>query len=194
MGGQTQAPTASTPAKDAVPILQEAGWALEPVWTGGKSRPRRDSIPNRPPRSQSLYRLSYRGTQNICHKSNVKPLKIEAENWTRPRVTVFAFLWFCLMYYSPRNVLSKHNFRSVCAVWTARVAGKANWENELIVGKWRFCNTGWSIDASKLFHNDRFFFQSHQHDVRTSNYNNDLQYGKRNNNILVAVRITECIL
>jgi len=30
-----------------------------PVWTGGKSRPHRDSIPDRPVRSQSLYWLSY---------------------------------------------------------------------------------------------------------------------------------------
>ena len=29
-----------------------------PVWTGRKSRPHRDSIPDRPARSQSLYRLS----------------------------------------------------------------------------------------------------------------------------------------
>jgi len=48
------------PRKDAVPILQEAGWAPGPVWKGGKSRPRRDSFPDRPARSQSLYRLSYR--------------------------------------------------------------------------------------------------------------------------------------
>ena len=45
--------------KGPVPILQEAGWALGPVWTGGKSRPHRDTIPDRPARSQSLYRLSY---------------------------------------------------------------------------------------------------------------------------------------
>jgi len=48
-----------TPGKVLVPILQEAGWAIKPVWTGGKSRPNRDSIPDRPARSQSLYRLSY---------------------------------------------------------------------------------------------------------------------------------------
>ena len=42
-----------------VPIVQEAGWAPWPVWTGGKFRPHRDSIPDRPARSQSLYRLSY---------------------------------------------------------------------------------------------------------------------------------------
>ena len=45
--------------KDPVPILQEAGWSPGPVWTGGKSRPHLDSIPDRPARSQSLYRLSY---------------------------------------------------------------------------------------------------------------------------------------
>ena len=49
-----------TPGKHPVPIVQEAGWALEPVWTGGKTHPHRDSIPDRPARSQSLYRLSYR--------------------------------------------------------------------------------------------------------------------------------------
>ena len=48
-----------TPGKDPVPILQEAGWAPGPVWTGGKSRPHRDSIPDRPVRSQLLHRLSY---------------------------------------------------------------------------------------------------------------------------------------
>ena len=48
-----------TPGKDPVPILQEAGWAPGPVWTGGKSRHHRDSIPDRPGRSQSLYPLSY---------------------------------------------------------------------------------------------------------------------------------------
>ena len=36
------------------------GWVGPgPVWTGGKSRPHRDSIPDRPARSQLLYRLSY---------------------------------------------------------------------------------------------------------------------------------------
>jgi len=48
-----------TSRKHPVPILQEAGWAPGPPWTGGKSRPHRDSIPDRPARSQSLYRLSY---------------------------------------------------------------------------------------------------------------------------------------
>ena len=38
-----------TSGKDPVPILQE--WAPGPVWTEGKSRPYRDSIPDRPARS-----------------------------------------------------------------------------------------------------------------------------------------------
>ena len=48
------------PGKTRYPILQEAGWAPGLIWTGGKSRPHRDSIPDRPARSHSLYRLSYR--------------------------------------------------------------------------------------------------------------------------------------
>jgi len=49
----------STHRKELVPILQEAGWAPWPVWTGGKSRPHKDSIPDQSVRSQPLYRLTY---------------------------------------------------------------------------------------------------------------------------------------
>jgi len=60
-GGEWSAahPGCFTPGKEPVPILQEAGWAPGPARTGGKYRPHRDSIPDRPARSQSLYRLSY---------------------------------------------------------------------------------------------------------------------------------------
>jgi len=50
-GGQPHTPASSTAGKDLVLILQEAGWAPGPVWTGEKSRPHRDSIPDRPARS-----------------------------------------------------------------------------------------------------------------------------------------------
>ena len=40
-----------TPRKDPVPILQEAGWAPGPVWTGGISHPHQDLIPDRPAHS-----------------------------------------------------------------------------------------------------------------------------------------------
>jgi len=48
-----------TPGKDPVPIVQEAGWAPGPVWTGGKSCPHWDLIPDCPARSQSIYWLNY---------------------------------------------------------------------------------------------------------------------------------------
>jgi hypothetical protein len=35
--GQHHAPTTFTPGKDLVPIVQEAGWALEPVWIGAEN-------------------------------------------------------------------------------------------------------------------------------------------------------------
>ena len=56
-----------TPGKDPVPFLQEAGWTPGPVWTGEKSRPNRDSIPDRPACSQSLYRLSYRAHKRLIY-------------------------------------------------------------------------------------------------------------------------------
>ena len=55
-----------TPEKDWVPNLQEAGWAPGSAWTGGKSRPHRDSIPDLSARSHSLYRLSYPAHMYVC--------------------------------------------------------------------------------------------------------------------------------
>jgi hypothetical protein len=34
---QNQAPAAFTPGKDPVPIVQEAGWAPEPIWIGAEN-------------------------------------------------------------------------------------------------------------------------------------------------------------
>jgi len=49
--GQPQAPAASNPGKDPVPIVQEAVLVPGPVRTDGKSRPHRNSIPDLPARS-----------------------------------------------------------------------------------------------------------------------------------------------
>jgi len=69
-----------TPGKDSVSILQEAGWAPGPVLTGGKSRPHRDSIPDRPARSQSLHRLSY--LAHVCYlKEQYREHTQEAADW-----------------------------------------------------------------------------------------------------------------
>jgi hypothetical protein len=63
VGGQRHAPAAFTPGKDPVPILQEAGWAPGPVWTGAENLALTGiRSPDRPARGQSLYWLSYRGT------------------------------------------------------------------------------------------------------------------------------------
>jgi len=49
-----------TPGKDPVPIVQEAGWAPGPVWTGVINlAPTGIQSPDRPACSQSLYRLCY---------------------------------------------------------------------------------------------------------------------------------------
>jgi hypothetical protein len=58
--GQRHARPLFTPGKEAVPIVQEAGWAPGPVWTGAENlAPTGIRSPDRPARSQSLYRLSY---------------------------------------------------------------------------------------------------------------------------------------
>ena len=55
-----------TPRKDPVPIVQEAGWAPGPVLTGAENlAPTGMRTPDRPARSQSIYRLSYRAHSNV---------------------------------------------------------------------------------------------------------------------------------
>jgi hypothetical protein len=57
--GQTHAPAASTLGKDPVPIVQEAGWAPGPVWTGAENlAASRIRFPDRPACGQLLCRMS----------------------------------------------------------------------------------------------------------------------------------------
>ena len=61
-GWSTPRPGRFTPGKDPVPIVQEAGWASGPVWTGAENLASTGiRSPDRPARSKSLYRLSYPG-------------------------------------------------------------------------------------------------------------------------------------
>jgi hypothetical protein len=54
------------PRKDPVPIVQEAGWAPRPVWTGAENlAPTGIWSPDCPARNQSLYRLSYPAHSSI---------------------------------------------------------------------------------------------------------------------------------
>ena len=66
MGSSTPLPH-FTPGKDPVPILQEVGCALGPVWTGGKSRPHRDSIPDLPAHSSVAVPTELPGTHTHIH-------------------------------------------------------------------------------------------------------------------------------
>ena len=60
----TPRPNSVTPGKDPVPIVQEAGWAPGPVWTGAENLAATGiRSPDRPACSESLYRLSYPGPQ-----------------------------------------------------------------------------------------------------------------------------------
>ena len=78
----------STPGKDPVPIVQEAGWAAVPVWTGGKSRPTGIRSPDRPARGQSLYGLSY-----PAHESNVSPIKYKNATERTPPLYTRLLSW-----------------------------------------------------------------------------------------------------
>ena len=84
-----------TPGKDSIPILQEAGWAPGPVWTGAE-KVASNGIRSLylPARSQSLYRLSYR-----AHFYNMTFLVIQRiilRNflWSRQEIAVFISLEF----------------------------------------------------------------------------------------------------
>jgi len=118
-GGRLQAPAASTPGKEPVFILQEAGWAPGPVWTGGKSFPHRDSIPDRLARSQSLYRQSYPALSRLIFRGSLVQYfwmdkvrdhelrtlnysRVDDERW-RTKVTVTRF-------FSVKNVCGQMGF------------------------------------------------------------------------------------
>jgi hypothetical protein len=59
-------PGCFTPRKYQVPIVQEAGWAPGPVWTCVKNlAPTGIRSPDRPTRSQLLYRLSYPAQRHL---------------------------------------------------------------------------------------------------------------------------------
>jgi len=69
--GQRHAPTALCPGKDPVSIVQEHWWAPGPVWTVAQNlAPTGIRFPDRPARSQSLYRLRYPAHIMICILQN----------------------------------------------------------------------------------------------------------------------------
>ena len=73
-----------TPRKDPVPIVQEAGWATGPVWTGGKSRPTGIRSPDRPARSSVAIPTELPGPQRLLsvyvflHSIMLLPTKLKS--------------------------------------------------------------------------------------------------------------------
>ena len=66
VGWSAPRPGRFTPGKDPVSIISEAGWAVGPVWTvvENLALPTWILSPDRPARSESLYRLSYPGPRH----------------------------------------------------------------------------------------------------------------------------------
>ena len=72
MRGQCHALAVLYPLEDPVPIVQEAGWAAVPVWTGEENLAHIGiRSPDRPARSQSLYRLSYRAHMYVFKELHI---------------------------------------------------------------------------------------------------------------------------
>ena len=65
VGGQRHAQAALFPGKGPVPVVLEPGWAPGLIWTGAENLSSTGiRSPDRPARSESLYRLSYPGPNN----------------------------------------------------------------------------------------------------------------------------------
>jgi hypothetical protein len=65
-GWSVSRPGHFTRGKDQVPIVQEAEWVPLPVWTDAENLvPTGIRSPDRPARSESLYRLSYPSSQDV---------------------------------------------------------------------------------------------------------------------------------
>ena len=102
------------PGKDPVPILQETGLAPEPVWIGGQSRHHRDSIPDRPARRQSLYRLNYPAHQDMGYTRQCIPICLIYGILTLRNKVIATF---GSLYELPRHLHShyrRNNFEKTC--------------------------------------------------------------------------------
>ena len=71
-GWSAPRPGRFTPGKDPVTIVQEAGWAPGPVWTGAENLASTGiRSPDRPARNESLNRLSFAGRKSLKGAKNV---------------------------------------------------------------------------------------------------------------------------
>jgi hypothetical protein len=91
--------------KNPVPIVQEAEWAPAPVWTDAENLALAGiRSPDRPARSQSLYRLSYPAhflsfvnrAKRSCHEKRIvrSPGRVEIHREVSEiRHLYYAFIW-----------------------------------------------------------------------------------------------------
>ena len=90
-----------TPGKDPVPIVREAGWAPGPVWTGAENLdPTEIRSPDRPARSQSLYRLRYPAHCIYVYFNNYSEILLLNHK-------CFIFYNLCENLYQPRKIRKK---------------------------------------------------------------------------------------
>jgi hypothetical protein len=99
-----------TPRKDPVPIVQEAGWAPGPVWTGAENlTPNRIRSPDRPARSQSLYRLRYPAHNKITEGEQNGTVHYTG-NWIQ---LVYMPLWLLTLTVTVSSTLTKSYFSQI---------------------------------------------------------------------------------
>ena len=85
--GQRHAPAAFYPRGRPVPIVQEAGWAPGPIWAGAENlAPTGIRSPDRPARSQSLYRLRY-PAHSLLGSKNIRGLLEKYPTFGREKET-----------------------------------------------------------------------------------------------------------
>ena len=159
------------PRKDPEPILQEAGWAPGPIWTGGKSRPHRDSIPDLPARSQSLYRLTY-----PAHSNNNR----QCINNGRPMFAMLSdgqLLWLCDHVSIPHSLSAdsksklpwvRQECKNGVSIWSwfathtvglVQSAGQCLWHNVELCNKPAEQNINFASPKTR-FHNNKFAYDT----------------------------------
>jgi hypothetical protein len=84
-----------TPGNDPLPIVEDAGWASGPVWTGAENLvPTGIRSPDRPARWQSLYHLRYPAHlywERLPHKplASRRETNVPGHKMSKDLVTVF---------------------------------------------------------------------------------------------------------
>jgi len=120
VGPQPHAPAASIAGKDPVPIVQEAGWAPEPVWAGAENLvPTGIRSLDRPARSQSLYRLPY-------------PAHLSYSNCVKMRVLLY------------RNINGRL-FRHCVSIYTTYIC-RRQWEIIFKIFYSVFSDLAWNVE------------------------------------------------